>query len=279
MIILFKYGIDKILKAQFYLPEPNILYSRFGDLDKDILYWSVMGTSRLYSVLTGSVEVFAAVLLMFRKTRIIGILLSSVVFLNVIFFNIGFDISVKLFSLILLLMSVFCLKDDLIKLYRFLILKKTEQLSETDPGKGKPFLIFIKTFILGVAFVQVILPYFVSGNYNDDVAERSDLHGVYKVIDEKSEIKYLFFHRRNYLILMNENDEVVDFKYQKTSDSSKIILADYKGNKELAEINFQKSDSVLTFKSRNLNIKSKQKNWQKMNALKPLFHLSIENLK
>jgi hypothetical protein len=78
---------------------------------------------------------------------------------------------------------------------------------------------------------------------------------------------------------MNKNDEVVDFKYQKTSDSSKIILADYKGNKELAEINFRKSDSVLTFKSRNLNIKSKQQNWQKMNALKPLFHLSIESLK
>lgn len=277
-IVLFKYGIDKIFKSQFYLPEPNILYSRFGDLNKDILFWSTMGASRLYSVLTGFVEVFVAVLLMFRKTRIVGLLLSSIIFINIIFINLGFDISVKLFSLMLLLMSIFCMKDDLVKLYRFLLLKKPEQLTEPNSEKNKPALIFIKTFVLGMAFVQIILPYFISKNFNDDNAKRPTLHGAYKVLDEKSELKYLFFHRRNYLILMNKNDEVIDLKYQKTSDSSKIILEDFRGNKEVAVFHFRNSDSVLTFISRNLNLEAKQQNWRNMKAVKPLLHFSVENL-
>src|SRR5690606_16225956 len=32
---LLKYGFDKIFKTQFYLPEPNILYTEMGMLDKD----------------------------------------------------------------------------------------------------------------------------------------------------------------------------------------------------------------------------------------------------
>lgn len=276
-IILLKYGIDKIFKAQFYLPEPNILYSKFGDLDKDILFWSVMGTSRLYSVLTGFVEVFASVLLIFRKTKTVGLILSSIIFLNIIFINFGFDISVKLFSLMLLMMSIFCLKDDLPKLYRFLILKKPEQLSDPNSGRSKPVFIFIKTFVLGIAFVSIISPYFISENLNDDNEQRPNLHGAYKVLNENSNIKYVFFHRKNYLILMDKNDKVVDYKYQQTSDSTKIILTDYNGRKEIVEVHFRKSDSVLDFNFRNIKIEAKQQNWREMNALKPLFHWNIED--
>jgi hypothetical protein len=65
-VVLMKYGFDKIFKAQFYLPEPNILYSRFGNLDKDILFWSTMGTSRFFSISTGILELFTAVWFLLR---------------------------------------------------------------------------------------------------------------------------------------------------------------------------------------------------------------------
>ena len=277
IIILFKYGIDKIFKTQFYLPEPNILYSRFGNLDKDILFWSVIGTSGLYSVLTGFVEVLAAVLLIFRNTKIIGSLLSSAIFLNITFINFGFDISGKLFSLILFLMSIFCLKDDVAKLYRFLILKKLERLEDFNIKKSKPWMVFVKTLVVGIILVTVMMQHTSSGSYNDDMSIRPDLHGAYKVLNENSELKYVFFHRRNYLILMDKNDEVSDFKYAITSDSSKIILEDYNGNKEVAELKFQKSDSILTINLKGLNLKTKRQNWKEMNVLKPLFHWNIED--
>ena len=40
---MFIYGFDKIFKSQFYLPEPNTLYTPVGYLSKDVLYWTSMG--------------------------------------------------------------------------------------------------------------------------------------------------------------------------------------------------------------------------------------------
>ena len=131
-------------------------------------------------------------------------------------------------------MSIFCLKDDVAKLYRFLILKKLERLEDFNIKKSKPWMVFVKTLVVGIILVTVMMQHTSSGSYNDDMSIRPDLHGAYKVLNENSELKYVFFHRRNYLILMDKNDEVSDFKYAITSDSSKIILEDYNGNKEVA---------------------------------------------
>lgn len=277
-VILFKYGIDKVFKAQFYLPEPNILYSKFGNLDKDILFWATMGTSRFYSVSTGFIEVFAAVLLVFRKTEILGLLFSLGIFLNVFLINLGFDISVKLFSFILLLLSFYLLENHWSRIFNFLILKQKEQLYEEAKSKYQPWLAAFRTLVLGLVFVKIIMPYLVSGNYNDDTSQRPYLHGAYKIIDETSPINYIFFHRRNYLILMDKNDKMLDFHYEKTNSESVIILEDYYGTKTKAEVFYRKKDSILFLKFNNIQLKAKKRNWREMNALKPNFHTYIENL-
>lgn len=81
-LILFKYGFDKVFKAQFYLPEPNILFTRFGDLDKDILFWSTMGTSYSYSIILGFIEIGVALLLLISRTKKIGAIFSVFYFAN-----------------------------------------------------------------------------------------------------------------------------------------------------------------------------------------------------
>jgi hypothetical protein len=97
-VIMLKYGFDKIFKAQFYLPEPNTLFTPLGLLDKDIAYWSTMGASRVYNVFMGLAEVIPAILLFFSRTRIFGLFILLGVLTNVVFVNFGFDISVKLYS-------------------------------------------------------------------------------------------------------------------------------------------------------------------------------------
>lgn len=69
--VLFKYGFEKIFIKQFYQPESNILYTPLGNLDKDILYWSVMGLAPVYSFILGLTEVTAALLLLFVRTRFV----------------------------------------------------------------------------------------------------------------------------------------------------------------------------------------------------------------
>lgn len=110
-VILIKYGIDKIFETQFPEPESNILFTRLGNLDKDILFWSTMGTSKMYNTIIGSIELFSGILLLFRLFRFSGLLLAVICFTQVFIINISFDISVKFFSVILLGMSIFLVRE------------------------------------------------------------------------------------------------------------------------------------------------------------------------
>jgi len=100
---LLIYGLDKVFKAQFFFPEPNTLFTPLKDLSKDILYWSTIGISRSYSLFLGGAEIFVAVILLFRKTRLAGIVLGTGIMINVVAVNFSYDISVKVYSLFLLL--------------------------------------------------------------------------------------------------------------------------------------------------------------------------------
>jgi hypothetical protein len=89
------------------LPEPNLLFTPLGQLDKDILYWSTMGSSYGYNLFLGCTELLTGVLLFFRKTRAIGALAAVFICANIVAVNFSFDISVKLLSSFLLLLSLF----------------------------------------------------------------------------------------------------------------------------------------------------------------------------
>lgn len=103
---LFSYGIDKLFLGQFYTPFSNILMRPFGQLDRDILYWSVMGLSPIYSYFLGAMEVIGALLVLFYRTRVIGLYISFAMLLNIVMINFGFDISVKLVSSFLLALNL-----------------------------------------------------------------------------------------------------------------------------------------------------------------------------
>lgn len=107
IFVLLIYGFNKLFLEQFPEPESNVLYTNFGMLQKDILYWSVLGLAPTYTFLIGFVECLAAFLLFFRKTRLFGLLLAFVSFSYIFVINISFDISVKIYSFLLLLITVF----------------------------------------------------------------------------------------------------------------------------------------------------------------------------
>ena len=95
---LFEYGFSKIFKWQFYLPEPNTLYTTMGNTYHDLMYWSTMGISRPYTIFAGVAEIIAACLLLFKRTRLVGALLAFFILVNVVAINFSYDISVKILS-------------------------------------------------------------------------------------------------------------------------------------------------------------------------------------
>ena len=243
---LLDYGFNKVFKWQFYLPEPNTLFTTVGETPRDVLYWSSMGSSRLYTMFAGIVEVLTALLLLFRRTRTFGGLIAFGVMVNVVAVNFGFDISVKIYSLFLLLLSLVVLLPDIGRLFRFFF-QDMSSVSE-PPIKWEPTFIsqkgewtysILKSFMIALMLFDVLSIYFATSNFNDDKAPRPPLHGAYEVIEfvRNREIipplttignrwQRLFVHRRGYLIVQEMNERMKDYALQVDTKLNKLFLDD-----------------------------------------------------
>lgn len=245
---LFDYGFYKIFKWQFPLPEPNILFTPAGNLQKDILYWSVIGVSRPYVIFLGISEITIACLLIFRRTRSIGAIGSILIFINIVAVNFCFDISVKLYSCFLLFISIVIALPALKKLFTVLFFDqiKVENniIFRCRTRKEKVIHAALKSFVISVMLYDTASMYFETKNFNDDIAQRPPLYGAYDIfsfirnsdtipllVSDTTIFKRLFIHRRGYLITQDMQDNMQDYFLETDTMSHLITIADYHGKR------------------------------------------------
>jgi hypothetical protein len=288
--ILLKYGFDKVFKAQFYLPEPNILYTPFGQLTKDTLYWSTLGTSRFYSVATGLVEVIAAALIVLKRTRILGLMLALGIFINIVFINFGFDISVKTFSLFLVFTNLCAVFPFIRTLVNFFVFGK-QNVPKPIPSiiENKTLNVGLKTMLIGLILIEILYPYAASKNFNDDLQKRPFLHGGYRVTNIYPQtdalpakdlgLKNIFIHRNHYLIFQDVNDRMTDYHFEVNELKKQLILEDYQKNKMIVEYEFNPKDSIFKLILKKNVVVSKMMNWQDLPALKDKTHYTVDEIK
>jgi uncharacterized membrane protein YphA (DoxX/SURF4 family) len=123
-LTLLTYGLAKVFPLQFPAPQLSTLIAPFGEQSPMRVLWNFMGASTPYTIFSGSAELFAAVLLLFRRTAMLGALVAFAVMCNVVALNYCYDVSVKLYSSNLLLMAVFLLIPDLRRLVNVLVLNR-----------------------------------------------------------------------------------------------------------------------------------------------------------
>ena len=294
---LFKYGFDKVFKAQFYLPEPNTLFTPLGQLSKDILFWSTMGASYGYTVFGGVLEVFAGGLILFNKTRAVGLLIAIGILGNVVAINFGFDISVKIYSIFLLLLALLLLSPQFKRLFQFLVLQQNVRLkvpSETMPVFfNKSIRLTAKTFVIGMILLETLYPYIASGNFNDDNFSRPYLHGAYEVIQIKvnnqpvplpdSPVKRVFVHRRGFIILQNQQGQMQDFKLEVNQVKQQLLLTDYQLKQTNMAYTHHPKDSTLTLQytkqRQRIQLQTKAINWRNLPTIKTQFHWRVDGVK
>lgn len=289
--IMLRYGFDKIFKAQFYLPEPNTLYTPFGMLDKDILYWSTMGTSYTYNIFMGLIEVIPALMLLYKKTRSLGLFMLLGVLINVVFVNFGFDISVKLFSSFMLLITFLLLTPSFKKVFQFFVLNKPTSLPYLTGKKlitSKATRLLLKAVIILFFFTESLLPYIKSGQYNDDNIPRNYLHGAYEVLSIDAEVtkenlaglKRFFIHRHNYFIFQYEDDTLEDFYLEVNPIQNQFILTNYEGKTIELQYKYSETSKRLEIKSVDLGwvIYSKVLPWRSLPLMQPLFHWTVDEI-
>lgn len=290
-LILLKYGFDKLFKAQFYLPEPNLLYTPLGQLDKDILFWSTMGSSHAYNLFMGFAELVPAILLFFKRTREIGLIISFGVLLNVFAVNLSFDISVKLLAGFLLFLNLFLLLPTFQILWKIFILKTAIPAKNINSSNldfsGKKLL---KSILITLFFLESTFPYLRTLNFNDDTASRPYLHGAYEVnkikLNEKPlqtsafPFKRIFIHRDGYLIFQDQQEEMTDYKLVIDSQKRKMFITDYHGITRKIAYNYINEKKTLTFhfveQTNSISVEAEMLNWRELPLLQNTFHWSVD---
>lgn len=227
---LFKYGFDKLFQFQFYAPEPNTLHTPLGSLSKDILFWSSMGTSASYNTFMGLIEVIPGFLLLYHRTRLLGGLIALGVLVNVLAINFSFDITVKLLSMYLVIVSIYVISPYLKKLYSFFVLGAESSVKPENRIILRPKIrLIVKSIVVLLILTESLFSYIQIGSFNGRERQKIDHFGTYEVTGADSDflgikdVKRIHIHSKGYLILEDSNGNFSDFPIRIAPDQSIIV--------------------------------------------------------
>lgn len=230
---LIRYGLDKLFGRQFYTPASNTLHTPVGQLGKDLLFWTSMGTSSFYNSFMAITEMSAGAFLLFNRTRFLGIILSFGILLNVFAINIGFDITVKYLSGLLLISCVVCLFSYDSRL-KFLIYGKLSEHVQPTLAKTWTFLLFTPFL------VDLIASY-----WQNPPNESGKSYSVQSLVADAdfiaaSEVVRIHFHPKGYFITENRQQRFTSFKL--SEDKRSVLI-----NQQVVPVSITKESLLLKY--------------------------------
>lgn len=188
-VTMLSYGTAKLGATfnQFPVPDVDRLMKSYGDSSPMNLVWTFMGASRAYTMFAGLSEVAAALLLVWRRTTILGALVAAGVMLNVMMLNFCYDVPVKQYSAHLLVTALFLLLPDARRLWNVLLANRSAHAADLNPP-------WIPTRwrwphrIVKVALVAMLIavPLYVAWKQDRELSEKlavPDWYGSYEVVD------------------------------------------------------------------------------------------------
>lgn len=169
-VFLNVYGLGKIVGGQFYrrgrLPE-EVANTMLGDAVAFDLAWTFMGYSWAYILFIGLAEVVGAWLLLWEKTKLLGVAILLPIMFNILVFDVifldkhGALASASIYTLLLLLI-LYLNKDSVVQAFR--------ALTSGAASEGAPWGPRIKRglaalFLMGLlfAFDQLLVNLFGHG--------------------------------------------------------------------------------------------------------------------
>lgn len=258
---LFTYGFSKLFYLQF--PELNLmnLTMTYGDSSPMGLLWKFMGYSEAYSIFTGLMELIGGSLLLFRKTKILGGLLTLAIMFNVFMLNMSFDVPVKLYSFHLCIITLVILIPDHRNIWRFFVLNRPTQpaiLNKYFSKKEKNWM--------GLAFKILLIVHVIYTNINGKLQAQTlygkgvpkhELYGIYDVQNyvvnsdtmpplttDTLRWKTLIIDKKNSLII-KMNDQRIGTEHKIDSLRKSIHLKPFLNKYDEYEFNYTFKDSVL----------------------------------
>ncbi|MGX9295928.1 hypothetical protein [Tsukamurella paurometabola] len=113
------YGLGKAVPSQFvFMQLPTYALQPAGDISRMNMLWGFMGASDGYSIVTGLVEVVSGLLLLSRRTWILGALGSIVSMVQVVLMDTFYNVPVKFLAVEFLVIAIAMLAPQWLNLIR-----------------------------------------------------------------------------------------------------------------------------------------------------------------
>ena len=169
------YAVEKIIPVQMPYPNVTDLLTRVGDQDGFTMVWNFIGSNSAYSIFTGICELTAAILVLFRRTRVFGSLFMVTVLTNVVCLNVFYNIMVKLLCLQLLVTALFLLAPYVPALFRFFYKLQPVSLSEKEYRFSTPWKKWtVMLLLLAPAWVSFAIVKKSMGTYKQNISNRKN---------------------------------------------------------------------------------------------------------
>jgi hypothetical protein len=124
---MFIYGMVKAIPLQMPYPFLSKLVEPFGNFSPMGVLWYSVGASPAYETFAGCAELLGGMLLIFRRTRTLGLLICLADMTQVFVLNMTYDVPVKQFSFHLILIALLLLLPQRRRLLNFLLLNRVAE--------------------------------------------------------------------------------------------------------------------------------------------------------
>jgi hypothetical protein len=183
---MLSYGMYKVIPSQFPAPSVDRLLQPLGDSSPMGLLWTFMGASVAYSIFTGVAEMLGGLLLVTRRTTLLGAMVCIGVMSNVVMLNFAYDVPVKLYSAHLLFLAFFLAAPDLRRLADALVLNRPAEPSTIGPLFRRKWLdrgaVALRTVLIGLFIWQGLKGSWQNNAlYTQEARAKTPLRGIWNV--------------------------------------------------------------------------------------------------
>ena len=163
-VVMISSGIERLIPVQMPAPGPFDLLQRLGELDAMRLLWTFLGASRAFQAFTGAAGLIGGLLLLTRRTALLGALICGANLLMVVALSLCYDLPFKLYLLHLLLISILLIAPDRRRLVDLILLNRTVEPAAEPPlsARGRlaqALLIWISLGVIGWSLQDAVRRY------------------------------------------------------------------------------------------------------------------------
>lgn len=258
------WGLKKAFPMQMVYPTEGMLNTSFIDFAEKKLYWSHVGVSFGYTVFLGFAEIVPGLLLLHRKTSVLGAALAAVVTFNICIANHAYDAGVAVPAAYFAILGIFIAWYDLPHIWKLLVNEKDVlQPYRYYPGFPQKWQRHLRNgvkFTFNFIFVPLAAAawgygFFNGNNYNipstPGLAETKGYYNVTEFRLNNQVIPYLPEDSIRWQDAIFENWSTLSYKTARGAIADRMIgysplrVKGDKKNTKLNQTNTQDSDKLL----------------------------------